>query len=196
MTTALFVTVDVFQNVIGTWTPANASAELAATTFVPVADPGADKDHEHAETHLPGVISADVTFGAAVSFGEGGDAHLQFRITGDGRYGVSVRQTGFRIYRQLHKSSWIWEPILPDGDVPMQLATNKPHVVSVTCNGAVFDVTVDGVSRRVYDDFIPVGALDGMHFGRWVRGAPSNLPRCKPPQTPPSSATSRCYTAL
>jgi hypothetical protein len=155
----MFTTIDVFQNIIGTWTPTNGSAKLVPTTFAPTPATPAGDHSEHAEAHLPGVIGADFTFTAIVRFGAGGDAHLQFRITGDGRYGVSLRQTGFRIYRQLHKSTWIWEPIPPDGDVPMPLAADEPHVVSVTSNGAFFDVTVDGVSRRVYDDFIPAGRL-------------------------------------
>src|SRR6202158_2076984 len=159
MTTDMFATVDAFRSVIGVWMPTSSSASLVPLDFVQVAETGDESNYEHAETHLVGVIAADFTFGAVVTFGEGGDAHLQFRITGDGRYGVSIRQSGFRIYRQLRRSTWIWEPIPPDGDVPMALAPGEPHVVSVTCAGTFFDVTVDGVSRRVQDDFIPAGRL-------------------------------------
>jgi Cellulase N-terminal ig-like domain len=151
--TPLFTSVDEFQTAFGEWTPNVQMAQLVASGFVPVTS-----EAEHAETHLVGTICADLTFGAIVTFGAGGDAHLQFRISGDGRYGVSVRETGFRVYRQLHKKQWIWEP-LPDGEVPITLTPDLPHTVSLTCFGPVFDVAVDGVARRVEDDTIPAGRL-------------------------------------
>jgi hypothetical protein len=163
MITHLFVTINDFRSVIGAWNAENASSQLVPTTFVRI--PGADS--EHAETHLHGVIGADFTFAATISFGKGGAAHLQFRITGDGRYGVRVEETGFTIYRQLREATLIWEPIPPDGDVPMQLAVDHPHLVTVTCEGAWFDVSVDGVSRRVFDEFIPAGRL-GLYAFRAV----------------------------
>jgi hypothetical protein len=71
---------------IGALTEEPVSNRLAATGFVllpessPVMHPAA-----HAETHLHGAIGADFTFRASVRFPVGGDAHLLFRVNGDGR---------------------------------------------------------------------------------------------------------------
>lgn len=153
--TPLFTSVDDFQAVFGEWTANTAIAELLASRFVPTLVPILSQA-EHAETHLLGRICADFTFGAIVKFGAGGAAHLQFRISGDGRYGVSVRKTGFQVYRQLREKQWAWEPLV---DVERPLAPDFRHNVSLTCSGPVFDVTVDGVMQRVEDDTIPAGRL-------------------------------------
>jgi hypothetical protein len=81
---------------------------------------------------------------------------LQFRISGDGRYGVSLRESGFRVYRQLYKTTWQWEPIASSG---VRLAPNTPHSVRIDATGAQFVVTVDGVRNIVTDDWIRVGQL-------------------------------------
>src|SRR5262245_12166203 len=128
-TRALFTSVDDFQTVFGEWNSTTPLAQLVASGFVSVTS-----EAEHAETHLSGTICADFTFGATVTFGRGGDAHLQFRISGDGRYGVSLRESGFRIYRQLYKKQWIWEPVPPNGEVLMALVPDVPHTVSLTCS--------------------------------------------------------------
>jgi hypothetical protein len=97
--TKLFTTADEFANIIGTWAPADPVGRVAATYFL-VGD-GAD---EHAEAHLPGVLAADFSFGAAISFGPDASligADLQFRICGDGRYGVRISPRGLTVYRQL-----------------------------------------------------------------------------------------------
>jgi len=175
MTTDLFWTVNDFEPTFGKWTPAPSYARLVADGFVDVSDSSDRGQHEHAEIHLPGVIGADFSFGATILFGAGGDAHLQFRITGDGRYGVSLRESGFRIYRQMLefqwvpvfeggisrqvlKSNWVWK-VLEGVERENLLAPDVPHAVSVTCMGSIFDVTVDGMSKRVQDDAIPAGRL-------------------------------------
>ena len=169
MQTSLFGDIAAFSPGVGSWTSDAVGARLIPEVFEPVGD-GA----EHAETHLFGVIGIDFTFGATVTFEPGADAHLQFRISGDGRYGVSLRESGIRIYRLLRKVEWVWETV-PNGDLAQPLAARTPHAVSITCAASVFHVTVDGVTHRVEDEqrWIPAGRL-GLYAFR-SRGSSSRV---------------------
>lgn len=188
MTTDLFADVRAFGDIIGNWTPTISPSTLVPTVFLPVADTPPESDNEHAETHLIGVVVADFAFSTVVKFGSGADAHLQFRISGDGRYGVSLRESGFKIYHQLRKSAWIWEPITPDSDVRVPLAANTAHEVSVTCAGSHISVTVDEFQKDVFDDFIPVGRL-GLYAFR-SRGSQSRAEFTKVQATTDTAALS------
>jgi hypothetical protein len=178
MATALFDTVEKFGDTFGCWWKSVPDARLEAIGFVPIPTGPTGQGppaFEHAEIHLLGVLAADFTYAATVTFGAGGEAHMQFRISGDGCYGVRLSETGSVVYRQLFTTAtgpsskadangWIWEP-LAYGDGP--LAANRPHAVWVTCLGAVFSVTVNGTSHDVAiaaddvarDEWLAVGRL-------------------------------------
>ena len=149
----------------GSWQAERTCTALQVTGFSPVGEGG-----EHAEAQRPGVIGADFTYRANVKFGQGGDAHLQFRISDEGRYGVSVRESGFRIYRQLLNSDELVWKLIPGGDVEVELAASAPHTVAIQVTGDVLRVFVDDHERTVSDTSLAVG-----RFGLYAfRAASSN----------------------
>jgi hypothetical protein len=179
MATALFNTVEDFAPTFGDWSKSDApNARLDATSFVPI-PPGPTGQgppaFEHAEIHLVGVLAADFTYTASVTFGAAGEAHMQLRISGEGRYGVRLSRSGIVVYRQMFTTStgasskadangWIWEPLI-QSDGP--LAADRPHAVSVTCSGSLFHVVVDETTLNAavaaddlaHDQWIAVGRL-------------------------------------
>ena len=144
MTSDLFEETNCFEAHFGEWKHDPQCSRLEVIAFSPL--PSTDG---HAETQRPGVLGADFIYAANVQFGPGGDAHLQFRISDEGRYGVSVRESGFRVYRQLLNLSW--EP-LPNGDRHAALAADVRHSLTVTAVGPVFHVRVDHLEQRVEDE--------------------------------------------
>jgi hypothetical protein len=46
---------------------------------------------KHAEAQLTGLLGADFSYSATITLGNGADAHLQFRISDEGRYGIRLR---------------------------------------------------------------------------------------------------------
>jgi len=142
-----------FHQHIGTWAKEPASNRLVATGFVLVPEPVPQPlpvmhPAGHAEIHLHGAIGADFTFRATVRFPAGGDAHLQFRVNGDDRLGVSVQNTGFRIYRQVLKDTLVWEQLAAGSRT---LAVDQPHQVSVVATGPTVTVAVGAESIAVSD---------------------------------------------
>jgi hypothetical protein len=105
----------------------------------------------HAEAQALEAQGADLTFSADVTFGFGGEANLQARISDEGRYGVSIRESGVRIYRQLLEHDQLRWDVVPGADYPMALAANRAHAVSFTLDGATLSVSVDGVAHQVTD---------------------------------------------
>jgi hypothetical protein len=175
----LFTTADEFADIIGTWAPIDAVGRVAST-YSPVDDGAA----EHAEAHLPGVLAADFSFGAAINFEPDAGligADLQFRICGDGRYGVRVSPRGLTVYRQLFTavlhtnadgsqrlaSEWTWSALTAQHDgidllleeAGPALAPHVPHHVRVDCTGSDLEITLDDARYSLSDDSFGVGRL-------------------------------------
>ena len=142
---------DSFPGVFGTWTHDVSRRAVTATGFVPIPNSAAS----HAENHLVGVVAADFSFVAEVQFGSGGEAHLQFRISGDGRYGVRVSEQGFAVYIANAITNQ-WTALT---DVPMSLAPNTIHPVEINAQGATFNIMVLDSTYNFTDELIPVGRL-------------------------------------
>jgi hypothetical protein len=160
---------DAWIDAIGGWHEDHSAAQLTPRELVPIpADPGAPH-HEHAETHLYGVVVDEVTFGADVTFTDGGEAHLQFRISGDGRYGVRLAADGIRVYRQVREPNWVFQ-VFDGGVSETPLAPGVPHRVLVVSRGSLHEVSVGTVRMRVVHDALPVGRL-GLYAFRRINSA-------------------------
>jgi hypothetical protein len=79
---------------------------VSASTYVVI-----DDQMERAETPLIGVLGVGFSLGDTVTSEPDAESCLRFWVSGDGRYGVSLRESGFPIYQQLYQTSWRWEPI-------------------------------------------------------------------------------------
>ena len=139
---------DNFSGVFGTWTHDTNQRAVTATQFVPIPNSAAS----HAENHLVGVLAADFWFVAEVQFGSGGEAHLQFRISADGRYGVRVSEQGFTVYIQNAVTNQ-WTAI---DDVAMDLAPNTIHPVEIGAQGSAISIMVVDTEYNFNDELIPV----------------------------------------
>jgi len=144
----------------------------------------------HAEGQFPGVMAADFVFTADVQIAEettpmrlGTEAHLQFRISNEGRYGLAIRSTGVYLYKQVRRRNLVIDDphVLPDEVIrqadllsfdklkeqAMTLPINAPHRVQVIASGPSLSVSVDGVPLPVYTD----SALGVGRFGLYATGA-------------------------
>jgi hypothetical protein len=175
----LFISAAQFADIIGVWAPINATGRVASTYLA--VDDGAS---EHAEAHLPGVLAADFSFNAAITFESDGGlvgADLQFRICGDGRYGVRVSPSGLTVYRQLFTavtyinddgsqrlaSEWTWTALtgkqggneLLLQDAGPALSARTAHHVRIDCTGSQLAITLNDWQYIVSDDNFGVGRL-------------------------------------
>jgi Cellulase N-terminal ig-like domain len=151
MSDDLIGSLDQFAGVAGTWLCEPTTRALTATEFVGIKDSPAS----YAENHLVGVLAADFSFAAEVQFGSGGEAHLQFRISADGRYGVRVSEQGFAVYIQNAITNQ-WTAL---DDVAMDLAPNTLHPVEISVQGSGFTIMVVDTEYSFHDELIPVGRL-------------------------------------
>lgn len=158
MTIDLFENAPCFENVIGAWSNDQTCTRLTATTFeLILGENGGFGGKKHAEARRPGVIAGDFVYQANVAFGPSGDGHLQFRISDEGRYGVSVSEQGFRFYRQRFQSDRLTWELIPDGSRFVDLAADIPHHLEVRAEGDRFQITVDGIQAAVADASFVVG---------------------------------------
>lgn len=148
----LFNQSNCFEPHFGVWTSNPQCSGLVANGFTKLASMD-----EHAETQRPGVIGVDFNYSANIQFGQGGDGHLQFRISDEGCYGVSLRESGFRVYKQMMNS---WQ-LLPKGDKRINLAANVPHSLSIKATGSVLNVKVNNFEISVEDE------IDSFQAGRF-----------------------------
>ena len=144
----------------------------------------------HAEGQFPGVMAADFIFTADVQIAEettparlGTEAHLQFRISNEGRYGVAIRSNGVYLYKQVRRRNLVVDDphvladeVIRQADLlsfdkleerAMALPVNTPHRVQVTAQGASLSVSVDGVPLPAHTD----SALGVGRFGLYATGA-------------------------
>jgi hypothetical protein len=73
---------------------------IKMTSGSPVGDRRHAEAH-HAEAHCEGILGADFTYAAEVTadWANGTEAHVQFRISDEGRYGVRVEKDRATLYR-------------------------------------------------------------------------------------------------
>src|SRR5215203_2019608 len=157
---------------------------------------------KHAEAQRIGVLGTDFTYSAQVTVQSKVEAHLQFRISDQGRYGIRLRTDSLTFYcfrRKDRPCSKIKPSIVahcPDWKLPsdhpeyldkpqfleirsdqrLALASGSQHTLEVRANGPFFDVLLDGrpmLGRPVEDDSFAVGRL-----GIYVWG---ELPLCEFP---------------
>lgn len=119
----------------------------------------------HAETQFSVVLGADFTYSADVTLpadaqAQATDAHLQFRISDEGRYGIGIRSDGVRLYRFVlpdrpcstdvtafnHCPLWGNGPDLPDffpmGTIDITVAPGSTITVTITARGPHLTVSV------------------------------------------------------
>ena len=156
---------------------------------------------EHAEAQRLGFIGADFTYYAETSVNPRVEAHLQFRISDQGRYGVRTRLDGITLYRFLRMdepcsstdpTAKFHCPSFPDSDNPVytELKTctfgqadcgcpaidpAKLHKVAVIARGDTFTVTLDGNSCITLEDPAPGNQLRVGRFGIYLFGVPNSL---------------------
>jgi len=159
----------------GTWN------SRTATTDAPL-----DGGRFHAEGQFPGVMAADFVFTADVQFAaETTEAHLQFRISNEGRYGVAIGSGGAYVYKQVRRRNLIIDVPNADPDevirqadllsfeklqpLPqgMTLGIDRPHRVQVIASGPSLSVWVDDIALPVYTD----SSLGVGRFGLYATGA-------------------------
>ncbi len=139
---------------------------------------------QQVEAQRIGVLGADFTYSAYVTVSSSVDAHLQFRISDEGRYGVRLRPDGVVLYRFLRADKQCWSattgfanhcpdwppPQLcnPDQSIdacdspqysvlgisPAALAPGSEHLLAVAAQGLGFDVFLDG-APVVFTNTIP-----------------------------------------
>ena len=159
----------------------------ASTVRVKVADLG------YAEAQLNGVIGTDFEYSADLTATPDAEAHLQFRISDEGRYGVRLTATGIAFYEFhtgpktkpcsdqfpgaiTHCPNWQY-PDNPDFRIVQEvslpgLSLDSTHRLTVRASGFRSDVLLDGksVMQNVSSTDLKVG-----RFGIYAFGAPAAL---------------------
>lgn len=139
----------------------------------------------HAEGQFPGVVAADFVFTADVTLGpDATEAHLQFRLSNEGRYGVAIGNNRVRVYKQVRRANpSIDDPRitndkemkaiadnlslpLPLGYLEMPLPAGASHRVRIEAVGPSFVVTVNDRVVAVRND----ASLGVGRFGLYVLG--------------------------
>jgi hypothetical protein len=177
----------VWNDRFGAFDGTQSVIRAAATVAVP-GGPGL----VHAEAQRVSAIGADFVYSADITLEAGAEAHLQFRIADEGRYGVRLRTTGIALYdfhlpprgqcSAQQPNAINHCPLWQGPDAPaftilrestafpsFPLASPSTHHVAVSASGSVFTVSLDGleVLRGVRSDLpFAVG-----RFGIYVFGA-------------------------
>src|SRR5262249_26615910 len=84
----------------------------------------------HAEAMQVGALGADFTYSADVTFTPTSEANLQFRISSAGRYGVSVRASGLRVYKQVRRGEVHNQNVSETDCLSWDLLCDAAHVCS------------------------------------------------------------------
>lgn len=96
--------IDLLQQPQAVWTTRFGDFSSPGTWEVEAITGVATAGGAHAETQLTAILGADFTFSADITLPQSAardatDAHLQFRISDEGRYGVGIRHDRLRLYR-------------------------------------------------------------------------------------------------
>ena len=138
----------------------------------------------HAEGQFPGVMAADFVFSADVTFDRDTTAaHLEFRLSNEGRYGVAISAGGVDVYKKLRRANPIIDDPTKDAKaviamadqlsfeslrfVPGRVAEGVVHRVVVVASGPTLTVSVDDRAPIVVEDT----SLGVGRFGLYVFGA-------------------------
>ena len=149
-----------------------------------VADsPFGDPVKFRAEGQFPGVLAADFVYSAAVTFQDKTEAHLQFRISNEGRYGVAIGADGVRVYREARQANPYIDArglsiakMAEEADRfarvdldtrSMRITPGVPHRLKVIASGPSLVFSLDGVDVVVLND----AAIGVGRFGLYVSGA-------------------------
>ena len=171
-----------------------------------VATTGQDSSFWHAEAQRLGYMGADFTYSGDVSVDPAAEAHLQFRISDRGRYGVRLRPGSLTLYRFLrldkpcfrlgappaisHCPAWGDTDPLIYGELKScsfgsqdcgcpAINQRKFHRLSITATGLSFTVAVDGVPCIAITDSNLGNALLVGRFGIYVLGSKNALSAIK-----------------
>lgn len=155
----------------------------------------------HAEAQRLSFVGADFAYSAEINLNPDAEAHLQFRISDYGRYGVRTRRDSITLYRYLREDEQCSStnpgatahcPSFPDSDNPIYrelisctfggagCACPAPdpgvlHQVSVTAQGNFFAVKLDGIQCMAFLDQDVGNQLSSGRFGIYVYGRPGSL---------------------
>ena len=140
----------------------------------------------HTEGQFPGVMAADFIFTADVQIADvRTEAHLHFRISNEGRYGVAIGSGGAYVYKQVRRRNLVindptasaaeviaqadllsFEKLLPL-PAAMTLAINVPHRVQVIASRPSLSCWSTTSRFPVYND----SSLGVGRFGLYATGA-------------------------
>jgi len=176
----------------GAWLPQFGGFEFSASDTLKVQSGSAVNGLFHAEAHYDGVLGADFTYSATITADWTQpelSAHLQFRISDEGRYGVRLQAGAIALYRFMledrpcsNDAAVIAHcPLWPfSGDDPIERQLGPPGFfdtgvrtlrVTVVAEGAQFVVSFGTPSQDIGRLEIEDVHLGIGRFGIYVRAA-------------------------